>query len=255
MRASQKPSNITPQQRVALEHGVEETATLSEILAIDQLALFTNIFPNAPEALMTTVRASAHLGIATKMRNIGAAIQTHLPENEIAKIAEHTSDTVRGWACFAIAQDPANQTPKALLPKLKVAADDPHFGVREWAWMAARPTLTSQLDSSIEILATWTSDPSERIRRFASESLRPRGVWSKHISELKEKPELGLPILEPLRADPSKYVQDSVSNWINDAAKSRPDWAIQLAHRWEAESPATETRRIIKRGLRSINRN
>ncbi|CAM2753526.1 hypothetical protein ACSL103130_01215 [Actinomyces slackii] len=123
--------------------------------------------------------------------------------------------------------------------------------MREWVWMAARPTLVSDLDASIDHLADWTQDPSERIRRFASESLRPRGVWATHIAALKEAPERGEPILTPLRADPSRYVQDSVANWINDAAKSRPDWALDLCRRWTTagENPATE--RIVKRALRS----
>lgn len=91
------------------------------------------------------------------------------------------------------------------------------------------------------------------MRRFASEALRPRGVWAAHIPALKQQPELGEPILHPLRADPSQYVQDSVANWINDAAKTRPDWAIELCAQWAAESDSAATTRIMKRALRSVD--
>ena len=93
---------------------------------------------------------------------------------------------------------------------------------------------------------------SERIRRFTSEALCPRGVWAKHIAALTHDPELGLQILEPLRSDTSRYVQDSVANWINDASKTQPEWVGQFADRWLQESPTPETTRIVSRGLRSI---
>ena len=91
------------------------------------------------------------------------------------------------------------------------------------------------------------------MRRFASEALRPRGVWAAHIPTLKQQPERGEPILHPLRADPSQYVQDSVANWINDASKTRPDWAIALCKRWVAENDNAATARIVKRALRSVD--
>lgn len=196
--------------------------------------------------------AAQKLGILKRMTTIGAALADRLDAAEVERLACHASDSVRGWVCFLHAAR-ATAGPAALLDQLRCFVDDAHFAVREWVWMAARPTLTSDLHTSIGILAGWTGDPSERVRRFASEALRPRGVWATHIPALKQHPELGEPILHPLRAGPSRYVQDSVANWINDAAKTRPEWAVELCGRWAAEGSDSATARIVKRALRSVD--
>jgi len=103
-------------------------------------------------------------------------------------------------------------------------------------------------------LTEWAVDGDENIRRFTTEAARPRGVCCKHIDQLKEQPELALPLLEKLKSDPSKYVQDSVGNWLNDASKSQPQFVIDLCERWEKESAAKETQKIIKRARRTIDK-
>ena len=77
-------------------------------------------------------------------------------------------------------------------------------------------------------------------------------MWCGHLPELKEFPEPALELLETLRADPSKYVQDSVANWLNDASKSRPDWVKAVTRRWVKESATDHTQRIVRRALRSL---
>jgi 3-methyladenine DNA glycosylase AlkC len=140
-----------------------------------------------------------------------------------------------------------------LFEKIKLFAADSHFGVREVAWMACRAHIAAHLEVSIEILSTWAKSEDENLRRFASEATRPRGVWCAHLQALKEQPALALPILEVLHADPSRYVQNSVGNWLNDAAKSQADFVRELCATWQAQSPTKETSYIIKKALRSIS--
>lgn len=237
--------------RDEVQRGRVESRTLGEITALDHALLLAHAIPEASAELAAEVRAAGELGILARMRAIGAALRAHLGAAACAELTRHPSDTVRGWAWFALAAEPGS--PHELVALILPAADDPHFGVREWAWMAVRDRLAVELEESIAVLAELTTDPSERIRRFASEALRPRGVWAKRIAVLGAEPDRGLPILEPLRADPSVYVQDSVANWINDAAKSNPGWARDLAIRWARESPGPETQRILHRGLRSLD--
>ena len=140
------------------------------------------------------------------------------------------------------------------LNQIKPLVADNHFGVREVVWMAIRPEIEKKLSKTIKFLVNWTEDENENIRRFTTEATRPRGVWCKHIDALKKRPELALPILENLKSDPSKYVQDSVGNWLNDAGKSKPSFVINLCKKWSKASPTKETEKIIKRAKRTIDK-
>lgn len=244
-------SDIDPEILTALSHGEQQSATLVEVLAIDQTLLLRSVFPALSTQSLQTAEVACQQGIVKRMAGISAILLAELGMAGIELCMSHRSDTVRGWACFMIgAQTEMRLTER--LDAIRPLADDGHFGVREWAWLAVRPALVLELENAIEQLAVWTGSPSERIRRFASEALRPRGVWSAHIAALKQQPERALPILSPLRADPSPYVQDSLANWLNDAAKSHPDWVMALCQQWLQPSPSAATQRICKRAMRNL---
>jgi 3-methyladenine DNA glycosylase AlkC len=241
-----KISDISAERLSALHSGTVETTVLTECLAIDFASLMQNAFPTiGQDALQTMHEAKDLLAAQLLLASTGG--------QAIGSLSAHPSDTVRGWACFAIGQLES----LALSERLKLIrplADDPHFGVREWAWLGLREHISSEIDQTIQLLTPWTADPSPYIRRFACEATRPRGVWSAHIKCLKEAPEKALSILTPLRADPAPYVQDSVANWLNDAAKSRPEWVKALCADWLEASTNPATARICKRALRSFSK-
>ncbi len=174
-------------------------------------------------------------------------------EKILDSLSNHPSDSIRCYAPYLISLNEKLEIQEKLNQAKPLIADT-HFGVREIVWMALRLEIEKNLEVSIEFLTDWTKNEDENIRRFTTEATRPRGVWCKHIDQLKETPEIALPILENLKSDTSKYVQDSVGNWLNDASKSRPDFVIELCKKWQKESPTKETEKIIKRAKRTIEK-
>ena len=247
IRAADIPADVLH----ALSRGQMQSATLAECMALDQAMLVRTVFPGLSASALKAVDTACALGVLKRMACIGAVLLDELGTDGIAQCQSHAADTVRGWACFMIGAQPALDL-QARLTSIRPLADDVHFGVREWAWMGVRPHLAQELAESIAHLAPWTAEPSERLRRFASEALRPRGVWCAHIAALKREPAQALPILSPLRADPSAYVQDSVANWLNDAAKDQPVFVRDLCTQWLQGASTDATRRICQRAQHNL---
>jgi 3-methyladenine DNA glycosylase AlkC len=220
-----------------------------EQIAIDMGALLETAFPSlANEA--DRLRSG---GLVTKMRAGGQLLFEALGQEAWVVARNSESDSVRGWGAMAIGWSPDLDLGDRLR-LMRPFADDAHFAVREWAWLSLRPHIVMEPENAIRMLRPWTREESERLRRFASEASRPCGVWSKHITILKAKPDLGLPLLLPLKSDPSRYVQDSVANWLNDASKSQPEWVKAICESWLASASDERTARICRRGMRSIAR-
>jgi 3-methyladenine DNA glycosylase AlkC len=239
-KGSRTVATVDPDILAQLEAGSIESANLTEGLAINMTRLLRSVAPQVPVDAL-----DLSLGVVQRMAQAGALLRIH---NGADALAGHPSDIVRGWAAFAVGQD-ENRPPLERIDAIRPFAADPHFGVREWAWMAVRAIIVDDPLGVIELLKPWTLDDNPNIRRFASEATRPRGVWAASIGLLRKEPEHALPILEALRHDSERYVEDSVANWLNDAAKDRPDWVRDLLVQWAKDGVAP---RLITRAGRSL---
>jgi 3-methyladenine DNA glycosylase AlkC len=243
-----------------LNAGTIETVTLVEWLATDRKILLSNVLtPNNRDAYLKLIAAKID-GLQKKtvmptieviVTELAALIQQHDDQELLSYICKHRSDIVRGWAANITGQD-KSLTIDQMLRKIQPFAADNHAFVREEAWASVRLQIIDNLEEALVILSVWAKSEDANLRRFATESTRPRGVWCKHIEKLKENPGLALPLLEPLKSDESKYVRDSVGNWLNDASKTKPQFVKELCEKWASESDTKETKHIIRKALRTM---
>lgn len=260
-KGARRRSEVPPAVLAALNRGETATVNLVEWLALDQRQLVRHVLPlvgltKAAPGLLAALDAEPKPTAMQYLRVIGRELSAAVkpassPRSVFNKLARHRSDVVRSWAAFVAGYRP-DLSLEERLTAIRLLAADAHFGVREAAWMAARPAIEAELEPAILLLSEWSGHSDANLRRFASEVTRPCGVWCSHLSRLKAEPQLALPVLEPLRSDGSKYVRDSVGNWLNDASKSQPDWVRRLTRRWQRESRSPETEYIVKRALRTI---
>ncbi|MFJ7762867.1 DNA alkylation repair protein [Bacillus toyonensis] len=264
-KGARKVNEIPKEVLQLLQQGKIESVNLTEWLAINHIELLKNVLPsiglkNSLECIVVELeKQNVETGMKV-IRITGTLLdEIILKENEgnkedvLLKLSSHISDSVRCWAAFM--NKKSNNTLKDTLTYIRPFAADHHFSVREIAWMSIREDLSQNIEKSVELLVEWAKSEDENIRRFSVESIRPRGVWSKHIETLKQEPEKALPILNLLKSDPSKYVQDSVGNWLNDASKTKPDWVMNLCEEWEKDTDIKSTSRIIKKAKRTILKN
>lgn len=262
-KGARKVADIPSEVMRLLQIGQLQTVNLTEWLAVDHVTLLQHILVGVGlHQEMNPMIQRLHLTNETKIMKIIPSIAREwldlfdrMSQQESTRIfdflAAHQSDSVRCWAAYIIGLD-ERLSIEAKLTAIRPFAADAHFGVREISWMALRESISKELGKSIVLLTDWVCDQDANIRRFAIESTRPQGVWAKHIHELKANPGMALSLLEVVKSDPAKYVQDSVGNWLNDASKSNADWVIQICDQWLEVSDSKETKRIVTKAKRSL---
>lgn len=248
-----------------LNAGEIESVNLVEILSID----FRKLLPAIGVPLDASQKKQFGMDVPFTQRTrlagevaysvLGKGRGKNRTGGAYAVLREHVSDMARGIACYAVCEEPGVSVERRL-ELLKPLTADRNQSVREWAWVAVRQQIIDELDDALQFLESWSHDADENVRRFASEATRPRGVWCPHIRALRDDPARGFAILKPMRSDPSRYVQNSVANWLNDASKDAPAWVEDVCAAWEGEAEsmgvedAKATRYIVKRGLRTLRK-
>ncbi len=90
---------------------------------------------------------------------------------------------------------------------------------------------------TFKVIRAWTEDPDHRVRRLVSESTRPTLPWSVNIPVGIDA---GLPVLDRLYGDDSRFVTQSVANHLHDIAEDDLGLVLDTLGRWQAEGGAKE---------------
>ena len=95
---------------------------------------------------------------------------------------------------------------------------------------AIRTFIDAHTDVTMAELKKWATDSNYHVRRLVSEGTRPMLPWSRRLTL---DAEAAIPLLELLHADSTRYVTRSVSNHLNDIAKTDPVLVLQTLKRWK----------------------
>ncbi|KAB8125571.1 hypothetical protein F9U64_22415 [Gracilibacillus oryzae] len=119
---------------------------------------------------------------------------------------------------------------------------------------AIRPYLNENMELCILYLEKWINDENSHVRRLVSEGTRPRLPWAKKMEPIKNDPANNLQLLEKLINDPSKYVQKSVANHINDLTKDYPEEVLTWLEKNVIYKNSYQPK-IVIHGLRTLLKN
>ena len=177
-----------------------------------------------------------------------ASLAPPRPPGEAVPQAADEETGLRGWIVWPMTEYVAQRglaTPARALACLHALTQ------RLTAEWAIRPYIERHPDLTWATLHTWTTDPSEHVRRLVSEGSRPRLPWGLQLKGLIADPSPTLPLLRALQDDPSDYVRRSVANHLNDIAKDHPG----LVADWVAEhlpDASPQRRALLRHACRTL---
>ncbi|WP_442507929.1 DNA alkylation repair protein [Novipirellula sp. SH528] len=116
---------------------------------------------------------------------------------------------------------------------------------------AIRAFINTHPSETLSTLEKWSTDRNYHVRRLVSEGTRPRLPWSGRLSI---DTATAIPLLNTLHADPTRYVTRSVSNHLNDIAKTHPDLVLKTLKQWQQleQQDAGEFEWMRKHALRTL---
>ena len=148
---------------------------------------------------------------------------------------------------------------------IKYINDDPLFYLsleaqvemtkRFSAEYSIRYFLKERENDTLEFLKNLTSSENCHVRRLVSEGTRPRLPLSIRLHSFVKNPQKILELLDMLKNEPTRLVQRSIANNLNDIAKDNPDSVAQFLSKWKSEGVkdidwiiSHATRSLVKEG-------
>ncbi|MDR2165904.1 MAG: DNA alkylation repair protein [Zoogloeaceae bacterium] len=119
---------------------------------------------------------------------------------------------------------------------------------------AVRPLLKANPETMMRVMLAWSRDVDVHVRRLASEGVRIRLPWARKLTVALERFGEFRALLANLKDDPSRFVQKSVGNNLNDLFKEAPDKAAAIIRDWEAMPCSRATQWIIRHGSRNLKK-
>lgn len=205
---------------------------------------------DAKQFLALSLAGLDDLNLMARMRRMTESLHAALPGNyrkQIASLRALAPRIGRGFVTLVLPDYVGRYGLDDFGTSLEALKYFTTFGSSEFA---IREFLRRDLPRTLAVMEEWSRDESEDVRRLASEGCRPRLPWSFRLDALVADPSPVVPILENLKADPSKYVRKSVANHLNDITKDHPAWVLERVNGWALENTATAW--IVRHALRTL---
>ncbi len=100
---------------------------------------------------------------------------------------------------------------------------------------AIRPFLDHHEEKTLAYMHRWARDENVHVRRLVSEGSRPRLPLSSPLRKFKADPGPVLDLLDLLKNEPTRLVQRSIANNLNDISKDNPDHVVTFLEDWKAQ--------------------
>ena len=113
-----------------------------------------------------------------------------------------------------------------------------------------RPFLIKYENKMEAKMLEWAKHENFKVRRLATEGIRPRLPWAMALPKYKKDPSVVIGLLETLKNDESDWVRLSVANNLNDISKDSPKAFLATINTWKSLS--LETDKLIKHASRTL---
>jgi len=97
----------------------------------------------------------------------------------------------------------------------------------------------------------WLEDENCHVRRLVSEGTRPRLPWGRRLQKYVKDPSPVLELLDKMKNEPTRLVQRSIANSLNDISKDHPTKVTQFLKKWKEED-VKDINWIISHACRSL---